>query len=174
MRDYIFSNEYYQNHDALVYTCGKEACAPGHSYGPAARSGYLIHYVIRGRGLYRTRERTWRLTAGDAFLIVPNELIYYEADREDPWEYTWIGFQGIRIRDYLSRTTLLENPVFRYDRDDRIRICHDKMYFASQFRSNADGDEQRPVRVSVSAGGEIPADENLPRQAPQRVHPGSA
>ncbi len=56
------------------------------------------------------------------FLIVPGELICYEADQDDPWVYTWIGFQGIKIQDYLSCTTLLEHPVFRYDRDDRIRI----------------------------------------------------
>ena len=39
MKDYIFSNDYFQNIDAMVYTCGYEACAPSHSYGPAVRSG---------------------------------------------------------------------------------------------------------------------------------------
>ncbi len=53
---------------------------------------------------------------------MPGEPICYEADQDDPWVYTWIGFQGIKIQDYLSCTTLLEHPVFRYDRDDRIRI----------------------------------------------------
>ncbi len=138
MQDYIFSNESYHGNDAIVYTCGHEECAPGHSYGPIARSGYLIHYVLRGKGIYRAHRKTYPIGEGDAFLIVPGELIYYEADQDDPWVYTWIGFQGIKIRDYLSRTTLLEHPVFRYDRDDRIRICHDKMYLASRFRTNTD------------------------------------
>ncbi len=138
MQDYVFSNEFFHGNDAIVYTCGHEECAPGHFYGPVARSGYMIHYVIRGKGIYRTQEKTYAIGAGDAFLIVPNELIYYEAGRNDPWVYTWIGFQGIKIRDYLSRTTLLEHPVFRYDRDDRIRICHDKIYQASKLRSNTD------------------------------------
>lgn len=138
MQDYIFSNEFYQSNDAIVYTCGHEECAPGHSYGPIARSGYMIHYVIQGKGIYRTNGKTYSIGEGDAFLIVPGELIYYEADQNNPWVYTWIGFQGIKIKDYLSRTTLLEHPVFRYDRDDRIRICHDKMYMASQFRTNTD------------------------------------
>jgi len=138
MQDYVFSNEFYQGNDAIVYTCGREECIPGHSYGPVARSGYMIHYVISGKGIYRKQDKTYSIGEGDAFLIVPGELIYYEADRSDPWVYTWIGFQGIKIRDYLSRTTLLEQPVFRYDRDSRIRICHDKMYQASQLRTNND------------------------------------
>lgn len=138
MQDYVFSNEFYHGNDAIVYTCGHEECAPGHFYGPVMRSGYMIHYVIRGKGIYRTRGKTYAIGVGDAFLIVPNELIYYEADHSDPWVYTWIGFQGIKIKDYLSRTTLLEHPVFRYDCDERIRICHDKMYQASRLRSNND------------------------------------
>lgn len=138
MEDYVFSNEFYHGNDAIVYTCGREECTPGHSYGPIVRSGFLIHYVTAGQGIYRTQGKTYSISAGDAFLIAPGELIYYEADRTDPWTYTWIGFQGIKIRDYLSRTTLLEHPVFRYDSDDRIRICHDKMYQASRFRTNTD------------------------------------
>lgn len=138
MKDYIFSNDYFQNIDAMVYTCGYEACAPSHSYGPAVRSGYLIHYVIEGKGVFKTDGKLYRLGAGDAFLITPGTLIYYEADKRQPWTYTWIGFQGIKIRQYLNRTSLLECPVFHYGRDDRIRLCHEKMYEANQFTENKD------------------------------------
>ena len=33
MQDYVFSNEFYHGNDAIVYTCGREECTPGHSYG---------------------------------------------------------------------------------------------------------------------------------------------
>ena len=43
MKDFIFSNDFFRNLDAFVYTCGYETCKPSHSYGPVLRSGYLIH-----------------------------------------------------------------------------------------------------------------------------------
>lgn len=138
MKDFIFSNDLFRSLDAYVYTCGYETCEPGHSYGPVLRSGYLIHYVLSGKGYYRVNNTMYRLGEGDAFLICPDELIYYEADRKDPWTYTWIGFQGVKIRGYLDRTSLLMTPVFHYGHDDRIRLCHEKMFEANQLPGNRD------------------------------------
>lgn len=138
MKDFIFSNDFFRSLDAFVYTCGYETCRPGHSYGPVLRSGYLIHYVRNGSGYYQSGGRTWRLGEGDAFLICPDELIYYEADKKDPWTYTWIGFQGVKVREYLERTSLLTMPVFHYGHDDRIRLCHEKMFEANQLSANRD------------------------------------
>ncbi len=59
MQDYIFFNEVYHGNDAIVYTCGREECASGHSYGPVARSGYMIHYITCGKGIYRARGKTY-------------------------------------------------------------------------------------------------------------------
>lgn len=39
----------------MIYTCGYEDCAPGHSYGSIMRNGYLIHYVLKGSGIYKAR-----------------------------------------------------------------------------------------------------------------------
>lgn len=138
MKDFIFSNDFFRNLDAYVYTCGYETCKPGHSYGPVLRSGYLIHYVLEGNGYFQVQGKTYRLGEGDAFLICPDELIYYEADKKHPWTYTWIGFQGVKIREYLERTSLLATPVFHYGQDDRIRLCHEKMFEANQLPANRD------------------------------------
>ena len=135
---FIFSNDYFRSLDAYVYTCGYETCEPGHSYGPVLRSGYLIHYVLGGKGYYRVNNTMYRLEEGDAFLICPDELIYYEADKKEPWTYTWIGFQGVKIRGYLERTSLPATPVFHYGHDDRIRLCHEKMFEANQLSGNRD------------------------------------
>ena len=138
MKEFTFSNDFFKNLDAFVYTCGYETCKPGHSYGPALRSGYLIHYILSGRGYYRLNGKTYCLGEDDAFLIRPDELTYYEADKKNPWTYTWIGFQGVKIKSYLERTSLLSSPVFLYEKDDRIRLCHEKMFEASHLPSNRD------------------------------------
>lgn len=138
MNNYNFSNDFYRNIDAMIYTCGYENCAPGHSYGPIMRNGYLIHYVLGGTGVYKARGRIFRLEAGDAFLICPGELIYYEADRNTPWTYTWIGMQGIKIKGYLERTSLPEQLVVHYGQDERFRLCHEKMSEADKLPQNRD------------------------------------
>ncbi len=138
MKDYIFSNDFSRNLDAMIYTCGNETCAPSHSYGPVVRSGYLIHYILSGKGIYKTDGRIYHLSQGDAFLIRPNTLIYYEADRYHPWTYTWIGFQGIKMEEYFKRTSLLEEPCFHYEKDDRVRLCHEKMFEAYNLPENRD------------------------------------
>ena len=138
LQDYIFSNDFTRNIDAMIYTCGYENCAPGHSYGPVMRNGYLIHYILSGCGIYKARGKIFHLKEGDAFLICPEELIYYEADRKQPWSYTWIGMQGIKVKGYLERTSLLKSLVFHYDQDDRMRLCHEKMFEADQIKNNKD------------------------------------
>ena len=35
--------------DLYLCFCGYEACQPLHSYGPAVRPNYVIHYIISGK-----------------------------------------------------------------------------------------------------------------------------
>ena len=65
MKDYIFSNDFSRNLDARIYTCGYETCAPSHSYGPVVRSGYLIHYILKGKGIYNENGTKREICAGD-------------------------------------------------------------------------------------------------------------
>lgn len=138
MKDYNFSNDFFRNIDAMIYTCGYENCAKGHSYGPILRNGWLIHYVLSGCGIYKARGKLFRLKAGDAFLICPGELIYYEADIYDPWSYTWIGMQGIKVQGYLERTLLWDRLVIHYGADEQLRLCHEKMFEADKLTQNRD------------------------------------
>lgn len=138
MDDYIFTNDFSKNIDAMIYTCGYETCQPGHSYGPAIRSGFLIHYILSGKGLFQTDGKTYHLSAGDAFFIKPHTLIYYQADSRQPWTYTWIGMQGIKVEEYFHRTTLMKTPYVHLGEDKSIRLCHEKMFRAYQLTDHRD------------------------------------
>ncbi len=120
MQDFIFSNEFYKNIDLMVYTSGHEECAPSHSYGPAVRSSYMLHYIHSGKGIYQTGGKTYHLKPGDLFLMIPQERIFYQADAEDPWVYSWIGLQGLRVKDYISRSRLMEEKVCHLSADSKI------------------------------------------------------
>lgn len=84
-----------------LYYCGREECDPGHYFGPAVRPHYLMHFILKGKGFYEVGEKRYELKMGEAFLIRPQEITYYEADQEDPWEYAWAAFEGEAAEDML-------------------------------------------------------------------------
>jgi YesN/AraC family two-component response regulator len=134
-----FSNPSHNNLDLNLYTCGREACISKYSYGPAIRSGYIIHYILKGKGSFKVHNKTYHLGKNEAFLIEPNILTYYEADVEDPWEYTWIGFSGVKAKEYIKRSSLcMDNLIIRLDQEDKLVQCMDSIIAASRLTSNKD------------------------------------
>ena len=100
--------------DLYLCFCGYETCQPLHSYGPAVRPNYVIHYIISGKGTFTIGNRTYRLTAGQGFFLMPNVRTYYEADADDPWTYLWIGFDGEKAASYVQELGLSEeHPVYQ-------------------------------------------------------------
>lgn len=135
---FVFSNNTdYSSIELTLYTCGIESCESGHSYGPALRSGYMIHYILDGKGIYRVNGKTYHLEKNQGFLIEPNALIYYEADIESPWQYTWIGFNGTKAQDYLNRTTLSsDNPIFSFPENSNLLDSMNSIVSSSKAASN--------------------------------------
>lgn len=88
----IIIDEHYQGLNPMQL--GQERCEPSHSYGPAVRTHWLLHYVVSGCGCFIKDGKSYLVTAGQTFVIAPYEETYYEANKEDPWHYIWIGFTG--------------------------------------------------------------------------------
>ena len=86
-----------------VYNTGFQKCPPGYGWGPGVRDHYLLHYIVSGRGTYDAGGRTFTPGAGEAFLAFPDTPIFYRADREEPWEYYWVGFAGPSAGLLLAR-----------------------------------------------------------------------
>ena len=103
-----------QSHSVSVYFCGRMQCDKQHSWGPMMRTQYLFHYVVSGKGIFRTKSETYTLTAGQGFFIFPDQITYYEADAKDPWEYIWIGFDGTEAEQILADVGVSEkNPIYQ-------------------------------------------------------------
>lgn len=81
--------------------CGYSQCEPLHSYGPAARPHYIIHYILEGKGIYQINGQKYELKKGQGFLIEPDTLTFYQSDTKEPWTYLWIGFNGTRARQII-------------------------------------------------------------------------
>jgi len=114
--------------DLNMYQCGTEKCSSGHFFGPAVRDYYLIHYIIEGKGIFQVGNTTYHLTKGQGFLIWPGVVTFYQADAKDPWNYSWVGFHGLKAEEYLKQANLtLSSPVFTYTKDDFIDNCFKEM-----------------------------------------------
>lgn len=112
-----------------VNCCGCSQTEPLHSFGPASKPHYLIHFVLSGKGTFRFHDKEYSLEAGYGFLIEPNELAFYQADEHEPWSYLWVGFAGSRAQEYLKAMGLSGgHPVFASKRSEELySIVRDMM-----------------------------------------------
>lgn len=127
--------EYLKRNSVELYLnyCGKQACPADHSYGPAARNEYLLHYVLSGSGSFYYEDREIKINKHDAFLILPEEITTYTADSNEPWTYLWIGFNGTKALDCLHYAGFSQKErVMRFKEEDFILTCVDNMLDAHQ------------------------------------------
>ena len=95
-----------------VQNTGRQQCSPGYCWGPGVRDHYLIHHVLRGHGNLVIGDKHFTLGPGDTFLTYPDISILYYADQENPWEYVWVGFQGVEAEGLVEQTDFTpDNPV---------------------------------------------------------------
>ena len=107
--------------DLYLCFCGYARCLPLHSFGPAVRPNYILHYIIKGKGRFTVGNEEYRLRGGQGFLIEPEVLTFYEADKEDPWTYVWIGFSGERAGEYLRDLGLGSgHPVYQCSSGEKL------------------------------------------------------
>lgn len=103
----------HQAGELSVFEIGLEECAPGHSFSTAFTDRFLIHYILSGRGIFRTGGAEYTLSEGHAFLI-GSRYSYYEADKYNPWTYAWINISGDAAAYFLKLTGLSpETPIYR-------------------------------------------------------------
>ena len=121
-----YENDYYKHLvrknekqlDLFLCQCGSENCSSKHGFGPAVRDHYLIHFILEGEGYYIVKGKRYKLRKNQGFLICPGELTYYEASESNPWSYIWVGFNGLKAKNYLNDINLNEeNLVFEYNKD---------------------------------------------------------
>jgi AraC-like DNA-binding protein len=104
--------------DFIPLAYGSEECDPGHD-SSGIRPYYMIHYVRAGRGRFYYRGQEHTLGPGQIFIVSAGEWHRYEADREEPWSYSWICFGGRRAPDLAPLA-----PVHTYPADTFRRALH--------------------------------------------------
>lgn len=129
----VFPNENFV--DLGLYQYGWEQCKPSHTFGPAARTHYLFHYVISGTGTLMADDagghtNTYQIKSGQGFMLFPGQINTYTADHDLPWEYAWLEFDGLRAKETVELTGLSVNhPVYHArSKDLREDMMNEMMY----------------------------------------------
>ncbi|MCM1127914.1 MAG: AraC family transcriptional regulator [Lachnospiraceae bacterium] len=140
----------------FVNCCGCSRTEPLHSFGPAQKPHYLIHFVLSGRGKFTIKDKEYSLEPGYGFLIPPEELVFYQSDGENPWTYVWVGFSGNLAESTVKAMGLsLNSPVFMSERGEELyqtvkdMMEHNTYGIANDLRRNG----QLQLFLSIIAEG---------------------
>ena len=112
---YFMNNK---NNDIYPYIVGHYQCPSMNVFGPSIRKYDIIHFVLGGKGVLHNSKGDHPVKAGELFIIREGEVTTYEADKDEPWEYTWIGFTG-------ERTTIFDNAPDVYKTPSELdkKLC---------------------------------------------------
>ncbi len=129
----VFPNENFI--DLGLFQFGRERCEPAHLFGPAARNHFLFHYVISGTGMLmadnsKGETMTYHIKSMQGFMIFPGQITTYIADKEVPWEYVWVEFDGLRVKGMLEMAGLtVDSPVYHAKVKDLREKMKDEMLY---------------------------------------------
>lgn len=132
----VFPNENFV--DLGLYQYGWEKCEPSHSFGPASRNHYVFHYVISGTGTLMADDakgetQTYQVRSGQGFMLFPHQITTYIADQLLPWEYTWVEFDGLRVKEAVELAGLSKNcPVYRAVSKELCKHMMEEMLYIAQ------------------------------------------
>lgn len=119
--------------DLCLTYCGWECCDAGYRFGPNKREAYVLHVVKEGQGTLEINKKKYKIGPKEAFLIPPGVEAWYEADREEPWVYMWIGFVGLKADECVSGSGFsLKNPTRKIGCMEKLSGYIDQMLEAHQ------------------------------------------
>lgn len=99
------------------------------------REYYLIHFLVSGSGHFIIDKRKYDLKSGDVFLIPPGKIVDYYCEK---FEYYWVGFKGLDVKEILSLTEFENKPVVSIEKFSKaIEIVKEMiLYKKNTFREN--------------------------------------
>ncbi len=112
---------------------GIEQCEKGYFFGPFTRTSFVIHFVKKGKGILRMNGREFQVHGGQCFILFQNVCTTYQADLEDPWEYSWIGFHGYEADAMVRKCGFTEeHPVINSGKVEEIHEIMERLLAAAE------------------------------------------
>lgn len=165
MEEYIIDAK---KSDVTPLFVGREACEPGHCFGPYIRDYYIVHFCLCGRGVLQNRHGTFEVGEGQLFVIRPGEVTTYTADKAEPWEYLWIAFRSEELY-FDTNTSVFDTPrgiddklargiaEGQLSREGCLAVIYDLICYLSDRGESDGGDEKiRGIRRYIKYNYMLP------------------
>ena len=113
LNTYIVENKHFSMLNIL--SLGRHKCKSGYTFGYAYTNFYLIHYVVKGKGVFYKNGVPHNMKKGEIFIIKPENEYTYTADEAEPWEYIFFSFDGemAKLFENIEDTlTFSSNVIF--------------------------------------------------------------
>ncbi|MBN2441349.1 MAG: AraC family transcriptional regulator [Spirochaetales bacterium] len=129
-------NSIQSDSDLNVTFTGREMCRPLHNFF-GIRNHYVVHYIVKGEGILKINNKTYHLVPGCAFYIFPGQKNFYQAAKNNPWTYKWIGFVGSKADQTLALMNITrDNPVYSCEYSKEIDDLFDMLFYILKTCSN--------------------------------------
>lgn len=97
--------------EVAVLFCEKETPPPGARFGPAIRSAYIVECNVSGYGTITVNGKTFPITPGDCFVLLPGTTVIYTTDENQPRCGYWCYIDGLSLeRHFKSAGITTQNP----------------------------------------------------------------
>ena len=104
---------YEDSDDFYLYELGQNKCEPLYSYEHLVKNRIILHFIVKGKGILRINNNEYDVREHQIFLIPENTRAFYQADKDDPWEYIWFHIGGPKIPLILKEAGLdSDHPVY--------------------------------------------------------------
>ena len=113
--------------DLSVFECGKEECIKSKVIYLTKKDYHLFHYVTNGKGTIIINQKSYSLSRGMIFFIPRQTDAIYFPDKDNPWSYSWVGFDGEKVDEYLEFLNVsISNPIIE-DKNRTYRRHFDEL-----------------------------------------------
>lgn len=95
-------------------SCGCIQCPPNENMGVTFRDYTMIHYVVSGKGKLYINKKVYSIKEEQIFVVPQGVKNKYVADKDDPWAFIWISFDGNLSEKFASLPPVLDfkSPFF--------------------------------------------------------------
>ncbi len=119
-----------------IVDCGFQAPDHTHEEGPLYKTENVLQYMVGGEGVYEIAGKSYPLTEGALFLLPKNVQLSYRANKENPYTYWWLGFDGEFVDKLIKQTGFSpENPIL-YPSDKRLATLFQNIFSCLKKNTN--------------------------------------
>ena len=83
---------------------------------------YVIHYVVKGKGYFVVDGKKMIVGAYRGFILPPGKKVTYWYDREDPWQYYWVGVSGLLAKKLIESQQANSDEPYVFTSAYKIQI----------------------------------------------------